>query len=224
VIVIAYGLPGTGKSTLLHDLVRVQASTQRFFVVDYDASWGPDAFHWRGKAPEPMFVFYKGDGQWEAMCKEGVPESGVFVFRSYDAQDVASFVKMLGNATYVDDEIDKTARRMGWLESPLRAIVHEGRHLVNARGDICTAHIMGACRRPQNIHTDITDIADQIYVFRVQGNRTLGRLLADNTIEPEQWETVRNLPKFNFWYWPGCEYLAVEPLLENGKDAEGHIR
>jgi len=230
-IKLAYGLPGTGKSTLLHDLVRVQSNAQRFFCMDYDASWGPDGFAWRGKPPQNLSVFQKGSGDWERLHSafvagdaEAMPDAGCFVFRNYSAAEVAQYVKDVGNATYVDDEIDKTARKEGWLLSPLRAIVHEGRHLVNALGDICTANIMGACRRPQNIHTDLTDIADEIFVFRVQGDRTLGRLLADNTIEKEEWDTVRGLPKFNAWFWPGMLYIAVEPLLENGVDKEAHIR
>lgn len=216
---------------MLHDLVRVQSGEQRFFCMDPDQSWGPDAFAWRGKPPKWLYVFQKGSGHWEDAFKafldgdrEAIPTNGCFVFRNYEANEVAQFVKDVGDTTFVCDEIDRMARRAGWLESPLRAIVHEGRHLVNALGDICTAHIMGACRRPQNLHTDLTDIADEIYVFRVQGDRTLSRLLDDNTIEKIEWDTIRNIPKFNYWFWPGNTYLAIEPLLDNGVDMEGHIK
>lgn len=230
---LAYGMPGTGKSTLLHDLVRIQAHVKLFFVKDRDASWGPDAFHWRGVGTQlPINVYYKGDGQWERSYKaflkgnrDAIPYAGILVFRNYEAYEVAQFVKDIGDATYVDDEIDNTARVQGWLESPLRAIVHEGRHLTNALGDICKAHIYGACRRPQNIHKDLTDIADQIYVFRIQGSRTLNRIKEDSTAPDEELTQIQDLPKFNFWYYPGKTYLCIDPLLtDDGKDAEAHIR
>lgn len=205
-IQLAYGMPGTGKSTLLHDLVASQFHLQRFFVVDHEAGWGPDGAHWRG-APPPIHLFYPG-----TPLPEEWPETGVFVFRGYDGRDVAQLVAAVGDATYVDDEIDKAGRKSGFDDSPLRAIVNEGRHLENAKGEHRECHIIGAARRPQKLHNDLSEMADQVYVFRCQGTRTLGRLLDDNHIDEPDWDVVADLPNFHFLHWPSRKYLQLDPL------------
>lgn len=205
-IQLMYGLPGMGKTTLMHDLIRAQATVLRWFVVDHAAEWGPEALHWRGKAPE-IHVMPLGED-----IPSDMPDTGVFVFQGWEGNDVANVAVSLGNCVYVDDEIDLVARRKGWETSALRNIVHRGRHLVADDGEVTECHIMGACRRPQNLHTDLTDLADQVYIFRVQGNRTLQRLQSDSMIEDEEWDTIRTLPKFACRHWPSGEYLKVKPI------------
>lgn len=208
-IILAYGLPAMGKTTLMHDLIRAHPD-HRFFVVDHSKEWGPDAGHWRGHPPETLEIVYKG---------KPFPEfqpSGVYVFRGFEGREVASLLLQMRGGVYVDDEIDVAARRKGWDNSPLRTIVHQGRHIVgpddDPEEDSFEAHIIGACRRPQNLHTDITDIASEIYVFRLKGNRTLKRLLDDSLIDDDEWDMIRELPPFHFKHDPSGKYMSVPKL------------
>lgn len=128
-IVLAYGLPRHGKSTLLHDLIRAQYKEQRFFVVEHSNEWGPESGHWRGDPPEDLYMIEPN----ETLADE-IPDTGVFVFRWHESIKVAHLVNAYGNTTYVDDEIDTIARKKGWEYSPLKDIVHRGRHLPNRHG------------------------------------------------------------------------------------------
>jgi hypothetical protein len=218
-ILLAYGMPGAGKSTLLHDMVKAQASVMRFFVLDHEAGWGPEGAHWRGNPPPVTLV--QGEDELkrlEEIPTEEFPPTGVFVFRNVEASDVASLAVAKGDTTYVDDEIDLVGRRKGWETSPLRAIVHQGRHCLDEEGEPRVLHIMGACRRPQNLHTDLTDLVDQVFIFRVHGSRTLKRLLDDALIEDAQWPVVRELPNFHFMHWPSGKTLSVAPIGTKNED------
>lgn len=212
-IQLAYGVPGSGKSTLLHDLVKAQAGVQKFFVIDHEAGWGLDGYHWRGEPPS-LGVY----GPDDLTKLEEVPSDewaqGVYVFRNVEPEEVLTLAVAKGNVVYVDDEIDLIGRRKGWDASPLRTFVHQGRHALNEDGEPRELHVLGACRRPQNLHTDLTDLVDQVYVFRCQGSRTLKRLLDDSLIEDAQWEDVRALPNFSFIHWPSGQLLSVPPLPE----------
>lgn len=107
---------------------------------------------------------------------------------------------------------------VGWDDSPLRRIVHQGRHLRNESGDITECHLLGAARRPQSLHTDVSEQASHVLVFRIQGKRTLERLLGDSHIEEDDWDTIRNLPKFHYREWPTGLWKQIPPL-GNGSDA-----
>lgn len=211
-IILCYGVPGAGKSLLLHDLIKAQSHERRFFVVEHSDEWGPDSLHWRGNPPANLVMLGPGDkfpgdpGEFE--------ETGVYVWQGMDGLDVATIAVNVGNVVFVDDELDLIARTQGWRESPLRKMVHTGRHLPNVKGEICEAHIMGACRRPQNLVTDLTDLADQVYVFRVQGKNTRKRLEADSMIEENEWETIRTQENFHFKHWPSGEFLTIDPIGE----------
>lgn len=211
-IILCYGLPGTGKTTLMHDLVSAMSQTHRFFVVDKANEWLDGAFHWREAKNLPITVLWERN---QLPKIEEMPETGIFVFptTTWDALEVGQLVVSYGNTCYVHDEIDSIAGKEGWKESPLRGIVHEGRHQRNALGEICVNHIMGACRRPQSLHTDLTDIYDQIYLFRVKGSNTKKRLLNDSVIEDEtEWEHVRNLENFQCKHLPSDKFFAIQPL------------
>lgn len=206
---IAYGMPGSGKSTLLHDLVAAQAHEIRFLVSDHEAAWGPDGVHWRG-APPPIHVYYRDS---KLPTLEEWPETGVFVFRGWDGREVAELAQRLGWCTYVDDEADRAGRKEGFDRSALRNIVNEGRHLENALGEHTEVHALLACRRPQKLHNDLSELADEVFVFRCQGLRTLGRLLDDNHILEDQQELVANLPNFECLHWPSRRLFRLKPVV-----------
>lgn len=210
-IILSYGLPGMGKTTWMHDYVKnAQQSGYRFCIVDHADEWGPEGAHWRGKPP-PLNVVEEDDRN------PDLEEPGLYVFQGWEGLDVANVVTNWGNAVYVDDELDLVARRqqvlgVSWDESPLRKIVHQGRHLRNKDGDITECHLIGACRRPQSLHTDVSEQASHVVIFRIQGSRTLERLRADSHIEDDDWDTIRNLPKFHYREWPTGKWLSVPPL------------
>lgn len=211
-------MPAMGKTTWMHDFIRAHPE-HRFFVMDHAAEWGPDAAHWRGQPPQECRV-YEHDAEWP----DRWPDAGVFVFRNRDYRDVAQLVLDVGDSTYVDDELDFAATRRGWEDSPLRVIVHQGRHAPNAAGEYTQCNLLGACRRPQSLVTDVTDIADQVAIFRIQGNRTLERLLNDSMIEEEEWDRIRTLPPFHFKLWstsePEGEWMHIAPLKPRKDEQE----
>lgn len=213
---LAFGVPGAGKSTLLHDLVAAHAQTHRLLVQDNEAQWGPDGVHWRGRPPKLLRVFYEADFEAfraEALEGDEPPPPGVYVFRGVDPNAVAQLCAEIGDTVYVNDEIDRIARRKGWETSALRDIVHEGRHLEAADGEHRQVHLLGACRRPQNLHTDLTDLCDEVFCFRLKGKNTRDRLLADNVIEDEaEWERIRALPNFEFKHMPSEQWLRLAPV------------
>lgn len=201
-VILVYGVPGSGKSVLLHSLVASQAHEQRFFVIDHAEEWGEDAEHWLGRVPRPVTVFEQG-----SKLPDEWPDTGVFVFRGWEPGDIANIALELGWTVFVDDEIDTTGGKKDWQVNPLREFVHRGRHITNKNGEICEVHLMGACRRPQSLHTDLSSLADQIYVFRVNGHLTLQRLRMDSTIEDEAWDSVRMLGRGSYLHWPSGKYF-----------------
>lgn len=206
---LAFGMPGTGKSTLLHDLVGAHAQTHRLFVQDNEAQWGPDGLHWRGRPPKDIRVVEGEEaanevGKEALLWEEPLPESGIWVFRNVSPERVVGLAVDIGNVTYVNDEVDRIGRTQGWLDSPLRKVVHEGRHLENAQGEHCQVNLIGACRRPANLHTDLTELADQVYLFRLRGLNTRKRLFGDALIHSkEEWNVLTRLPNFH------CKHVEV---------------
>jgi len=201
-IILALGLPGTGKTQALIDYAAENSESQRFFVVDRAGDWQPTDEEgnpnprWRGREKE-LGIYEVGDI--EDMDFE---PPGIYVFGyPYEAIEVASVARAVGNATYVDDEIDLVATYSKWLDNPLRDFVHRGRHLPNAEGQIGTMHILGAARRPENLHTDLTGMADQVFIFRIQSLHTLKRLTAESMIRQEDWPTVRTMQNFHYLLW-----------------------
>lgn len=204
---IAYGMPGTGKSTLLHDLVAAQCHEQRFLVVDHEAQWGPDGIHWRGRPP-PIRVFYKG-----SELPEEWDESGVFVFRDYDGREVAELARQLGWCTYVDDEADKSGRKEGFDQSALCELANRGRHTKNALGEHTEVNMLLACRRAAKLHTDLSELASEVYVFHCEGANTLRRLIDDGHILEEHEDLVKSLPKFHLLHYPSRQHLRIKPVV-----------
>lgn len=140
----------------------------------------------------------------------------VFVFRNVETDEILNLAVSKGNIIYVDDEIDLIARYKDWNNSPLRVFVHEGRHALNEAGEPCKLHIFGACRRPQNLHRDLTDLADHFYLFRLRGKATLKRIIDDDLVDSdEQLEQIRTMEKFHFLHWPSGSLGYVEPIGEH---------
>ncbi len=205
-ISLFYGVPGAGKTTAMIDYVHEYGENQRVFVVDRAGEWGATDPDGAGESPNP---------RWRGMdtsriqtigndnVPEEWPENGIFLFQyPWEGEQVAELAVAVGNTVYCDDELDLVAIRKGWEDSALRTMVHRGRHAPNAQGEIGELHILGAARRPQNLHTDVTSMADQCFIFRVQGHRTLERLEADSMIESEEeWERVRMQPNFSYKLW-----------------------
>lgn len=192
-----------GKTTALHDYIRAHPG-HRFFVCDHAGEWGSSSAMWRGQPPA-VLVHVTGN-----LPDELGP--GVYVFRDREPLEVAQLAIDVGDVSFVDDELDFCAQQGGWSQNPLRLVVHRGRHLANKAGRICEVHLLGACRRPQNLASDITQIAEQVFIFRCQGELTLRRLYVDEMISEEEFETIRNLPKFSYKHYPSGEFGHIEPL------------
>lgn len=228
-ITLFVGMPGTGKTQAMMDFVREQSSTHRFLVPDRAGEWGehhPEAPgqpnpRWRGKPPPLVHVPLEIAGDPDAAFAwfEEQPPAGVFLFgHPWEGLDVAAVCTAIGNCVYADDEIDLVAQLGGWKDNPLREVVHRGRHLPNAQGEVCKVAILGACRRPANLHPDLSAMAEQAFIYRVQGKLTLNRLREDSWIEDEEWETVRTLPNLHFRHWPSGAYLeAADAFSQKGK-------
>lgn len=223
------GWPGTGKTTNMMDFVRQQAHVQRFMVVDRAFEWGAELEdgspnpRWRGAPPKTLVEVppnLRDSGEAPEWFEEQ-PETGVYLFRDpWNGHDVGGLCVQLGEAVYVDDEIDLAGTRSGWDHNPLRDIVHRGRHLINYAGERTQCHILGAARRPQSLHTDLSAIADQAFIFRVQGKLTLDRLRADSWIEDTEWDGIRNLPNLHYRHWPSGEYRVMEDPFKNKEKAK----
>lgn len=205
---LVYGNPQVGKSVLMHDLVRVQARSQRFFVQDHDWSWGPDDPRWRGKPPPGLLTLHRD-------LPADLPETGVFAFRGVGGRAVAEHAKRLGCAVYVDDEIDKAGAKEGFVGSALRDIVNEGSHILSPdESSVHSVHILGACRRPQQLHTDLSCMAERVYIFRINGDLTIERMIRDSHITRDEAEQVQTQPKFAFKVWHNgeSEWRSIPPL------------
>lgn len=211
-ITLVLGLPGAGKSLFIHDWIRSRPDW-RFFVVEHSNEWEARAPHWRGSPPPVYDVEHPN--QVLQMQREGeLPSAGVFRCVGMLGWDVAKLAIAFGPSVYVDDEIDVAGRQSTWTQqgNPIPHLVHRGRHLKNALGQICEVHCIGAGRRPQNLATDLTDLADQTFLFRIKGDRTRRRLEADSTIDEGDWETVRTLPKFHYLHSPSGQRGSIQPL------------
>lgn len=217
-----YGVPGSGKTTAMIGFVGAHADEQRFFVVDRVGEWDvadpdePGALNprWRG-VHAPFFRLERSRGavqqfywEWEANEWQAVESPrgpwprGVYLFQHpWEGLEVAALARDVGNVVYVDDEIDTVATVRGWQENPVRDMVHRGRHMPNAQGVVGQLHILGACRRPQSLHVDMTAMCDQAMIFRCQGHRTLGRLLDDSMITEDEWNRIRTLPNLRYKLW-----------------------
>lgn len=192
-----------GKTVMLHHKIREQPAA-KYFILDRTGDWRRGAPHWCGKPPALLQSF-----PLDSKLPEVWPDAGVFVFPAWEAAPVARLAIANGPSVVVDDEIDLSGGKTGaWEDNPYREIIHRGRHLPDREGVFQEVHLYGACRRPQSLHTDFA-IADQVHIFRCQGQATLARLRSDDYIRDEDMETIRTLPKLRFLHWPSGKYFDV---------------
>lgn len=226
------GWPKTGKTQAMMDFIRQHAFTHRFIVLDRANEWGlTDAKderkpnpRWRGHPPSIVDVSHDvltmdPFSQWQWFEEGDQPKTGIFRFAppAPEGEDVARVVCHVGNAFYVDDEIDSMAVVAGWKNNPLRLIIHQGRHLINAAGETCEVGFLGACRRPQSLHPDVTAIADQGFIFRCQGDLTLSRLRSDAWIDDDEWDVIHSLPNLHFRHVPSGTYHRMQSAFGKTK-------
>lgn len=205
------GVPGAGKTQMIIELMMAQKHAMTYLVRNSTGDFSdPHSPRWRGRDPSLIFV---------QPTEDAIPEEfeehnpGIYVFNEpWEAWQIASLGIRMGWCTYVDDEIDLTAVYKGWIDNPLRNYCHRGRHAKNDEGAFAELHIYGGMRRIQNVHTDLSSMADQIFVFRSQGKQTMKRLTDEGIIEPSHVEMVRTfqggkddngqlLPYMEFLLW-----------------------
>lgn len=184
------GVPGAGKTQMIIEMMMAQLHAMTFLVRnstgDFSDAHSP---RWRGRDPKLVFV---------QPSNEAIPEEleerkpGIYVFNEpWEGWQIANIGILLGWCTYVDDEIDLMAVYKGWVDNPLRQYIHRGRHSKTAEGDFAELHVYGGMRRIQNVTTDLTSMADQIFVFRSQGKQTMKRLVDEGIIEPSHVDMVK---------------------------------
>lgn len=187
------GVPGAGKTQAMIDFVRMSSDAHKFFVVDRANEWLADGPRWRG---EPVNRIAVAPGT----KPEAFAHPGVYCFgHPWEARDVAALMREVGDAVFVDDEIDLTATYKDWPTNPLRDFIHRGRHLPNRHGVPSLCHVFGAARRVQNLHTDLTSLADEVYLFRLKGKHTLARVVEEGWLEDEQLADVRTMPNLTYF-------------------------
>lgn len=216
------GVPGAGKSLAMQDTVRLlnRESKLGCCIVDRTNEWnlsdkdGGKNVRWRGDPPFITLVTPDfDDSEIREIVTESRDKGTSVVFQQIEPHIVGRWVQRVGDLVYVDDEIDLTARVKDWLENPLRAFVHTGRHLPDESGYPREVHILGACRRVQNIHTDLTELADEVFVFRSQGANTFKRILAEGWASDEDTEFIKTQPNLSFQKWQNDGTITRGDLL-----------
>lgn len=213
-IKLALGVPGAGKTLALQDMARdAVAQGWCVFTVCRANEWTVEGNNprWRGRPPPAYDV--EGLPLWspgEPVEFEGFEdlcalrdEGGCLVRFPYpwESVAVAELAAAIGDVVIIDDEIDLVARRKGWEDNPWRAFVHRGRHLPDVDGVPREVHVYGAARRPQNLHTDLTELADEVLLFRLQGSNTLGRVFDEGWVPEAQLEELSRLPDLDYFLW-----------------------
>lgn len=202
------GVPGAGKTQAMIDFVRMASDAHKFFVVDRANEWLADSPRWRGEPVNRIAVP-------QGVEPEFFDRPGVYCFGPpWEGLDVAALMRRVGNAVYVDDEIDLVATYSAWRTNPLRDFVHRGRHLPNQSGEPTLCHVFGAARRVQNLHGDLTSLADEVYLFRLKGKHTLSRVVEEGWLEDSQLDTVRTFPNLRYFRCT-AEGDTFEGILEN---------
>lgn len=218
------GVPGSGKTLAMQDTVRLlnRESGLGCVAIDRTEDWGladkdgkPNV-RWR-KDP-PSIVEWTPENSDDDSIRESLYEAQTkgttVVFKRFEPWVVSDWVQRIGDLVYVDDEVDLTARTKEWLANPLRAFVHTGRHLPDESGYPREVHILGACRRVQNIHTDLTEMADEVFLFRSQGKNTIKRLFDEGWIDSDEMMLkVKTQPNLDYVRWRNDGSIESGKLL-----------
>lgn len=216
------GVPKSGKTLAMQDMVRDLHREFSCFVIDRAHEWLPEFMdgseNWRWREDTPNIVrapaFTNADEALEFAMEYADP-GNVVTFETIDGWtpwQVAKLCGQVGDTTYVDDEIDIFATYKEWKESPLNEYLNRGRHTPNIDGVPCEVHILGACRQPQAVHTQLTSLANEAFIFRCQGEHVFKRLVASGYLESEMVDEVRKAPNLHFRKW-----------TPEGKIIKGHL-
>lgn len=207
------GVPGSGKTLAMQDMVSMAVDADwPCLVIDRALEWLPHDLEgqpnarWRGRAPRIVRIPFTDDDAALDAIQTDLSDNGaaVYVFEGFDGwkpMSVAKLTGLVGDAYYVDDEIDIFATYKAWDASPLKEYLHRGRHTPDADGHPRQVNILGAMRRPQNVHTDLTSLADEAFIFRVQGEKTVSRLINDGFILSAHEGDVQRQPDLSFVRW-----------------------
>jgi hypothetical protein len=206
-ITIYLGAPGSGKSYLMRSHVRVllaeldkRGSAVVFLIVDHDDSWRTGA-QVDELPPDAVGYFTSADAYREL---ESLPR--VAVFRGVPPLEVAALALAIGDAVYVDDEIDHALGDSPWLRSPLREIVKRGRHIRAEDGEVASVSALVATHRAANLPTDVSGLFSRVYVGRLTAWRDAQRVHQEGWIERETVAEVRAelaaRPVGTFTFWP----------------------
>lgn len=207
-ITLFIGVPGAGKTLGAQNVTAIASQEWPCFVIDHTPEeWGPvfegrENPRWYGNVPFILDVPYGTTENTLDFLSEH--DKGIFRFcqgDGWEPREVALLTMLRGDAYYVDDEIDLFATYKNWQDNPLKEFVHRGRHLLNADGVSSEVHVIGCARRVQNLHTDLTAMTDQAYIFRSQGARTIARLREEGYLEGDQLEEVRSLENLQYFRW-----------------------
>lgn len=227
-IFLALGVPGAGKTLALQDRVHdATLAGWTCFVVDMAGEWrltdaeGKPNPRWRNKPPPMEIAPNPAEEINDELLVEWRKSAKVILFGyPWEALDVARLSTRCGGVIYVDDEIDRVARYEGWLSNPLREMCHRGRHLPDGiDGTPREVHLWGAARRPQNLHTDVTELCDEMLIFRVQGSRTTKRLYDEGILTKAEAHAIRTFPNLHFYKWTS-DGKVIRGYLESIKHAK----
>lgn len=196
------------------------------YAVCRAGEWAKDAvdkegrLRWRGDAPPISEAPQEIDDEDELVRKlceyrDEEPEKRGRVVRfgfPFDGYQVGQIARRVGNCIVADDEADYTSSRGGWEQmhkpdsplrgfsiNPFRDFVHRGRHLPSPDDFVPReVHLLGAMRRPENVHTDLTSIAEEVMLFRIGGRNTLPRLVEEGWVTDEQLVELQSLPPLHY--------------------------
>lgn len=177
------GGPQCGKSTLLRKHVygsKVLGVT--FLIMDRDL---------RGTWAGPVFRTVE-----ELRRRPTLPR--FCVFAGPPGEEVAELAIEIGTAVYVDEEVHNTfsegygPARLSKPAHPLFRIAHEGRHLVNGRGESCEVSAMLATHRTANLPADLTACSGAVYLGRTTLFRDAERAYREGWVQASSSREARD--------------------------------
>lgn len=217
------GMPGTGKSfAMLYRVLELTQMGWKCFVSDIVGEWAEDSWRWAGQPP-PIYNYENVKDDIEEIDKGCV----IRFDGSQPRLECARQARHHANCWYVDDEIDMVAIAQGWADNPLKDFVHRGRHLATPYG-IRKGNILGAARRLQYLHTDLSGMADILNIFRVRGSTTIKRLAEEGWLSAEQLKHAQTMENLHFFHSVAAseelarKHLVRLPKLPPKFKPEGH--
>lgn len=157
----------------------------------------------------------------------------------WDGFAVGELAREIGDVIVADDEADYTANRGSWEQlhrerkcpcgevpcplvgfslNPYRDFAHRGRHLPSPLDRVQReVHLLGAMRRPENVHTDLSSIAEEVMLFRIAGYSTLERIEKEGWLSEEQIAELQRLEPLNYFLHKkgkSTERGSIAPLAD----------